>query len=318
MSKIRIATVLDPFTDRNLALAAQCGVDDVVLRFPGSYQDTLANLCRRVESFGMRVSVIEGFLPIEEIKLGTPEREREIQDMISLVQEMGAQGVEILCYNMLSGSDWSRTSTTEKERGGALVTAFDRTSGEFVEAIRSDSVVSENQLWEHLQWFLDRLLPVAEEAGVALTMHPDDPPLPTLGGQARIMWNVEAFERLLELYESPSNGICFCQGTFAEMGVDIPETIRHLARRIRYVHFRDIRHTENGFVESFHDNGDTDMFAAMQAYHEIGYDGAMRPDHVPQLCGEEDENPGYSMLGRLYAFGYMRGLMQSAASFPGP
>jgi len=314
MSHIRIATVLDPFTDRNLALAAQCGVDDVVLRYPGTYQDTLANLRGRVESFGMRVSVIEGFLPIEEIKLGTPDRDREIQEVISLVREMGDQGVEVLCYNMLSGSDWSRTSTTETERGGALVTAFDRTSDEFVEAIRTDSVVSGDQLWDNLQYFLDRLLPVAEEAGVALAMHPDDPPLPSLGGQARIMWNVEAFERLIELYDSPSNAVCFCQGTFAEAGVDVPKTIRRLGPYIRFVHFRDVKHAEYGFVESFHDNGDTDMLAAMRAYHDIGFDGPMRPDHVPQLSGEENGSPGYTMMGRLFAFGYMRGLIQAVAS----
>ena len=127
------------------------------------------------------------------------------------------------------------------------------------------------------------------------------------------MNSVESFERLVELVPSPSNKICFCQGTFAEMGVDVPATIRRLGKHIRYVHFRDVRGTADSFAETFHDNGPTDMVAAMRAYREIGFDGPIRPDHVPQLAGEDDGEPGYTIKGRLFAFGYMRGLMQATA-----
>ena len=157
------------------------------------------------------------------------------------------------------------------------------------------------------------LLPVAEECGVVLAMHPDDPPLASLLGKPRIMHSVEAFERLVRLAPSPSNAICFCQGSFASMNVDIPATIRRLGPWIRYVHFRDVAGTPQDFAETFHDNGPTDMAAAMRAYHEIGFTGAMRPDHVPQLLGEDDGEPGYTMLGRLFAWGYMRGLMQATS-----
>ncbi|MCP6646089.1 mannonate dehydratase, partial [Klebsiella pneumoniae] len=92
---------------------------------------------------------------------------------------------------------------------------------------------------------------------------------------------------------------CFCQGTFAEMGVDVPAAIRRLGSHIQYVHFRDVRGTCDRFVETFHDNGQTDMAEAMRAYREIGFAGPMRPDHVPQLVGEENGPPGYTMLGRL-------------------
>ena len=95
------------------------------------------------------------------------------------------------------------------------------------------------------------------------------------------------------------------------MGVDIPATIRRLGPHIKYVHFRDVRGTPESFTETFHDDGPTDMAAAMRAYREIGFDGPMRPDHVPMLVGEEDGEPGYTMLGRLFAFGYIRGLMQA-------
>ena len=101
------------------------------------------------------------------------------------------------------------------------------------------------------------------------------------------------------------------EGTFAEMDVDIPDAIRRLGDRIHYVHFRDVVGTAESFRETFHDNGKTDMPAAIRAYREVGFDGPIRPDHVPQLVGEEDGEPGYTMLGRLYAYGYMRGLMQA-------
>jgi mannonate dehydratase len=126
------------------------------------------------------------------------------------------------------------------------------------------------------------------------------------------MHNVEAFEKLIQLAPSPSNAICFCQGTFASMQVDIPATIRRLGPAIRYVHFRDVHGGPEEFRESFHDNGQTDMAAAMRAYCDIQFKGPMRPDHVPQLAGEEQGEPGYTILGRLFAWGYMRGLMHAA------
>jgi mannonate dehydratase len=175
--------------------------------------------------------------------------------------------------------------------------------------------VTADELWTNLERLLRELIPVAEKCGVTLAMHPDDPPLPEFRGKARIMNSVENFERLVRLVPSERNGICFCQGTFAAMGVDIPATIRRLGPHIRYVHFRDVRATGPGhFVETFHDNGPTDMAAAMRAYRDVDFHGPMRPDHVPQLIGEENGEPGYTMLGRLFAYGYMRALMQAAAA----
>ena len=142
-------------------------------------------------------------------------------------------------------------------------------------------------------------------------MHPDDPPLPKLRGLERIMTDVAAFERLLSLSASSANSICFCQGTFAEMGVDVAATIRQFGARISFVHVRDMRGTKEHFVETFHDDGQTDMFAAMCAYRDIGYAGVMRQDHVQALVGEEGEG-GYTMQGRLFAVGYMRGLIEAA------
>ncbi|MEZ6064008.1 MAG: mannonate dehydratase, partial [Planctomycetaceae bacterium] len=200
------------------------------------------------------------------------------------------------------------------------VTGFDLRDAERAMSLNSRSgqfaatPISTGQLWEHLEHFLRELVPVAEAAGVTLVMHPDDPPLPEFCGMARIMNSVENFERLVSLVPSSRNAICFCQGAFATMGVDIPAAIRRLGRHIQCVHFRDVRGNAESFVETFHDNGPTDMAAAVRALREIGFDGPIRPDHVPQLEGEDSGEPGYTMLGRLFAFGYIRGLLHGTAA----
>jgi mannonate dehydratase len=318
---MRLATVVTPLSDENLALAAQCGVTDVVTRYPGPALDDLLAVKRRIETFGLRLAVIEGYLPIENIKLGRDDG-TELAELKSLVRNMGRAGVGILCYNFMAGTDWVRTRLDAPQRGGAKVTAFDLGDAERAILMGHDSAsggysrdddepVSADALWTRLESLLGELVPVAESSGVVLAMHPDDPPLAELLGKARIMNSVENLEHLVRLVPSPSNAICFCQGTFAEMGVDIPQTIRRLGAHICYVHFRDVRGTAESFSETFHDNGPTDMVAAMRAYREIGFDGPIRPDHVPQLAGEDDGEPGYTMKGRLFAFGYLRGLMQA-------
>ena len=307
---MRIGIVLTPITDHHLRLASQVGVSDVVIRYPGLEYSDLADRKAGIESFGLRVSVVEGYLPIEDIKLGGPQRDAEIEQMKTLVRNMGRAGIGLLCYNFIAGGDWARTSVDEKGRGGALVTGFDLSALPQASSSTAD-LPSADRLWENLDFFLERILPVAEESGVTLAMHPDDPPIPNFQGYPRIMNSVESFERLMGLSSSPANGICFCQGTFAEMGVDIPSTIRRLGPHIKYVHFRDIRGTSSRFVETFHDEGQTDMAEAMRAYRDIRFHGTIRPDHVPQLSGEEEGEAGYTTLGRLFAVGYMRGLMQA-------
>jgi mannonate dehydratase len=303
-------------SDENLALAAQCGVTDVVGRFDGTGLDRLLRMRERIEAFGMRLATIEGYLPIENLKLGRDDG-TGLAAMTTLLENMGRAGVKILCYNFMAGTDWVRTKLDVRERGGAKVTAFNLADVERAMSLSatadtiSNEGITADQLWQNLERFLRELVPVAEAAGVTMCMHPDDPPLDQLLGKARIMNSVENFERLVGLVPSPSNAICFCQGTFAAMGVDIPAAIRRLGKHIQYVHFRDVCGTRDNFVETFHDNGPTDMAAAMRAYRDIGFTGPMRPDHVPQLYGEDDGEPGYTMLGRLFAYGYMRGLMHA-------
>lgn len=323
---MRLASVLTPLDDHHLKLAAQCGVEDITVRYPGTKLDDLLRTKAQIERHGLRLAVVEGYLPIEKLKLGRDDDGADMAAMKLLLQHMSEAEVPLLCYNFMAGTDWVRTRVDVKERGGALVTAFDLKEAQRAVSLSATAgriggeMISADTLWTNLERMLAELLPVAEKCGITMAMHPDDPPLPEFAGKARIMNSVENFERLMCLAPSRHNAICFCQGTFAAMGVDIPAAIRRLGPHIRYVHFRDVRGSgPEMFVETFHDNGPTDMVAAVAAYREIGFDGPMRPDHVPQLDGEEAGEPGYTMMGRLFAYGYMRGLMQSAQTFvPAP
>ncbi len=307
---MRIAMVVTPFNDHNLQLARQIGVTDIVVRYPGPEAEDLQPLCQQVEAHGMSIAVVEGYLPIDRIVLGSDGWETQIDEMGRLVRSMGACGVGALCYNWMGLTDWTRTSETTPGRGGALCTEFDRAKAEALGPIDGPRVGA-GALWSNLARFLDHILPIAEEAGVALAMHPDDPPLSPLRGLERIMVHPDAFERLVDMAPSKANGICFCQGNFAAMGVDVPATIRRLGSHIRFVHVRDVKGTPDHFVETFHDEGPTDMYEAIRAYGDVGFDGVMRPDHVPVLAGETGE-AGYTMMGRLFAVGYMRGLIEAA------
>ena len=315
---MKLASVLTPMSDENLALAAQTGVECITLRYQGPDKSDWQPALERIRAVGLQPAAVEDAIAMENIIRGTEGRDDEIDGILKLLEIMADLEIPVLCYNFMAGTDWVRTRVDVAERGGAMVTEFNL--DQIDQAVSLDDasrplqheVLTADQLWENLEYLLQRIVPRAESLGIDLAMHPDDPPLDAFLGRARIMNCVENFLRLVSLVPSPVNGICFCQGTFAEMGVDIPAAIRQLGPHIHYVHFRDIRGTRESFAETFHDNGPTDMVTAIRTYREVGFDGPIRPDHVPQLIGEEDGEPGYTMLGRLFAYGYMRGLMQAA------
>jgi mannonate dehydratase len=314
---MKLASVLTPISDENLTLAAQCGVDQIVVRYPGPDLSEFNRLQQRIRSFGMEIGVVEGYLPIDRIKLGTDDG-TDLRAMKALIRHLSDLDIRLVCYNFMAGTDWIRTSVDTLERAGSKVTAFRladldkaRIPGRPAFRAELEPGAKRPELWKNLQNFLEEIIPVAEDAGVVMAMHPDDPPLPQLLGNDRIMHDVSGFERLVEIVKSPSNKIAFCQGSFSEMGIDIPATIRRLGPHIAYVHYRDVVGTADDFRESWQDNGQTDMAEAMRAYREVGFSGPMRPDHVPQMIGENDGEPGYTMLGRLFAFGYIRGMMHA-------
>jgi mannonate dehydratase len=298
-------------------LGAELGVTDAVTGLPTGPDGkrawdflSLLHMKQRFADAGLNVAVIESSPPMDAIKLGLPERDEEIAQICDFLVNMGAVGIPVWCYNFMAVFGWLRTSMSTVARGGALVTSYDHSLMSHA-PLTSAGVVSEERLWENLAYFLARVVPVAERSGVKLALHPDDPPISPIRGVGRILTSVEAFQRVLALEPSPYNGLTFCQGSFATMGVHIPTAIRTLKNHIHFVHFRDIRGNAARFVETFHDNGPTNMLEAMRCYKEIGFTGVMRPDHVPTLAGDANDAPGYTIRGRLYAIGYMRGLAES-------
>ena len=318
---MNLALMLPPYPNERWTLARQLGVSHAVSQLPNAEPNLrpwdfmpVLRMRQRFEDAGLTLAVIESAPPLNNARLGLADRDREIDDFCTLVTNMGAAGIPVLCWNWMAVFGWTRTSTTTPTRGGALVTSYDHALMAHAPLTEAGRVTDE-QLWDTLAYFLERVVPVAEEAKVKLALHPDDPPLSPVRGVARILRNPQAMERAVRLADSPYHGITLCQGTFSTMGVDMPAEIRRFGAlgRTHFVHFRDVRGTPQRFVETFHDDGQTDMYEAMRTHREVGFDGVMRPDHVPTMAGESNDHPGYEMLGRLYAIGYMRGLLEGIA-----
>jgi mannonate dehydratase len=316
---IKIAEMLpSPEPSLLLTLCRQAGVDQIVGGLPsadlrsGEKPWDFMPLLRHKEAYeaaGFTLAVIEARPPLNSAKRGLPGRDEEIAAVCTLLENMGRLGIPVWCYEWMADFNWVRTSTAIKSRGGSLVSGFD--AAKLADAPLTEfGPLSEEALWENLEYFLKRVVPVAESAGVRLAMHPDDPPLSPIRGVGRIMRSVENFQRLLDLVPSPVNGITMCQGNFALMTDDLPAVIRHFGKqeKIFFVHLRDVEGTAEKFVETWHDEGKTDFVACLEAYKEIGFEGVLRPDHVPTVEGDSNLQPGYSPYGRLYAVGYIRGL----------
>jgi mannonate dehydratase len=304
-------------------LGAQMGVSDAVTGIPptgpgGTRTWDLLSLIRLRQAFadeGLDATVIEDSPPMEQIRLGGPGREAEFETIAEFITNMGAAGFSVWCYNWMVAMNWLRTSITTLDRGRALVTSYDHALMKHAPKTPTGDV-SENQLWDTYAWFIERIVPIAKAANVKLALHPDDPPLSPIRGVSRIMRSVENFDRALSLHADPCHGITFCQGNFRLMTNDLPATIRHFGAtgKVHFVHFRDVRGTVENFRETFHDDGPSDMLEAMACYKEIGFDGPMRPDHVPTMENDVNDPPGYTIRGRLYAVGYMRGLLEAVES----
>ena len=340
---IKMSELLPPRPEGSWKLIRQVGVTNVVGVLNGGEQDqrmfasvgaagwaadpsddapwSVRSMQRNIDTYtahGFSLVALEDSAPIDKARLGLDGRDEQISHVIEQIRNMGKLGIPSLAYNWMALSSWGRTDTAIVDRGGALVTGYSRAVGEARPPLVEPGEVTEEQMWDGLAYFLNAVLPEAEQAGVTLALHPDDPPNQTERNVPRIMSSVAAFKRLAGLSVSASNAFTFCQGNFALMQevisgeTTIPELIKEFGtERINFVHFRDVRGTSANFHETFHDDGQTDMAACMRAYEEIGFEGPMRPDHVPTLYSESNDLPGYETLGRLFAIGYMRGLEHS-------
>jgi len=267
---------------------------------------------QRYESAGFQLAVIEARPPYNLVKRGLPGRDAEIDAICTLIENMGKLKIPVWCYEWMTDFNWTRTNMSTPSRGGSVVTSFDA-------ALLRDAPptelgpIGDEALWENLEYFLKRVVPVAEKANVKLAMHPDDPPVSPIRGVSRIMRSIDNYQRLLDLVPSPVNGITLCQGNFTLMTDNLPDVIRHFGRqnKVFFVHFRDVRGTADKFEETWHDDGKTNLLECMRAWREVGFEGVLRPDHVPTVEGDSNDRPGYSSFGRLYAIGYIRGLREA-------
>lgn len=319
---MKISDILPPFRHRLWSIAKQGGATHAVSRLPigvdgkisWEYMDLL-HLKESYKNFGLELEVIEPGLDgqMHDMKLGTNDRDTDIEHCKQLIRNMGILGIPVFCYNFMAKFNWIRTSTTTPSRGGALVTSYDHALMEHA-PLTDAGIVTADTLWDNIKYFLEAVIPVAEEYRVKLALHPDDPPVGSIQGISRIITSAEAMQKVLDLVPSAYSGITLCQGTLAAAGEDIPAVIRDFGSKgkIFFVHFRDIRGTAECFTETFHDDGQTNMLETIKAYKEIGYTGPVRIDHAPTLEGEENAEPGYAEMGRLYALGYLKGLLENA------
>ena len=294
--------------------ARQCGVRHAVIRLPEAPEFDVTDaahwdaVCGRFEAEGIHPLVVE---PVpnslhDHIKAGDAQRDACIEKVIGMFPHMAAHGITTLCFNFMAHVGWTRTRSDFPERGGALVTGFDLSDYR-----PSDAAISEQELWDNYSRFIRAAAPEAERWGIRLALHPDDPPLSNLGGVSRIMISMDNIRRALAIADSPNVGVTMCQATYAMMGEDLNRVIPELADRIFFVHFRNVRGNREHFRETFHDNGQLDMAGLLRLYAACGVDAPIRVDHVPTMAGESNNTPGYAALGRLFAIGYLKGLLDA-------
>ncbi len=272
----------------------------------------LRQIQRELADAGLNLYGLEGDqFDMSRIKLGLEGRDEDLDRFCRMLANMGELGIPLLCYNFMAQIGWFRSNGEVAGRGGALVSRFDLK--EMPSSPTEAGEVPAERMWENYQYFIQRAVPAAEKAGIRLALHPDDPPLPSLRGVGRIFGTPEAFERAYSLAPSPNNGVTFCRANFKLMGADLPQCVRRFAqqKRLFFLHLRDVRGTAERFEEVFHDEAAEELKATLRDCQAAGFNGPLRCDHVPTLAGEANDQPGYGTLGRLFADGYIMGLMDA-------
>lgn len=329
-------------TEEYLRFAAQLGLTSVQFNTPDLPGDKrwevedLVALRKRCESFGLVLEAIEN-IPVAfylNSMLGRPGRDEEIEHVRATIANIAKAEIPVLGYCFMPQSVW-RTSLTPTGRGGAVVSGFDAAvaadpsrRGEVLVARRdlrvedakdswtagshivSDISVSEEQMWDNYAYFMAGIIPAAEEAGIRLALHPDDPPVPELDGVGRLFRSVDALRRASQIASSPAWGLDLCLGTVSEMGGEaaVFDAIDFFGPRneIVYVHLRDVHGHGDSFVECFLGEGNYDPVSVLERLIGVGFDGFLLDDHTPLLVNDSP----YGHRGRAHAIGYMQGILE--------
>ena len=301
--------------DATWDFALQSGVRHGVIRLPEDGQFDLNNaehwkaVYKRFTDFGITPVVIEP-MPNEvhdHIKAGTEKRDESIEKVIGMFPIMRELGIDTICFNWMAHIGWLRTSSTYPERGGASVTEFN-----MADFKPTGAKITAAELWANYEYFIRAVIPEAERCGIKLGLHPDDPPVPRLGDVERIMISRDNIRKAVnDFVQSPSLGITMCQANYFIMGEDLEKTIEEFADKIFLVHFRNTKGEPSHFRETFHDNGDMDMAKLMKTYIANGVNVPIRVDHVPTMAGERSTLAGYDAMGRLFAIGYLKGILDA-------
>jgi mannonate dehydratase len=303
-----------------------------------SMTDILA-VKQQAAAHNLNIDVVESVNIHEDIKLGLPTRDIYIDNYCRTIEKLGQAGAKVICYNFMPVFDWIRTDLAKELEDGSTALFYEKAMlehmdpMEMVAKLTADpsitipgweperlqrlsqlfeaySSVSEEDLWENLRYFLERVVPVAEENGIRMAIHPDDPPW-SVFGLPRIITNQDNLRRVLQLIDSPSNGLTLCSGALgANPSNDVPAMIREFADRIPFAHIRNVRIYENGdFIETSHrtQDGSIDIHEVVKAYHENGFTGYARPDHGRHIWDEKCR-PGYGLYDRALGIMYLWGV----------
>ncbi|MFA5189145.1 MAG: mannonate dehydratase [Verrucomicrobiia bacterium] len=292
-----------------------------------TFEDLVA-LKKEINAAGLELEAIENFDPAHwhDVLLDGPKKLQQLENLKSIIRNVGRAGIPVFGYNFSIAGVAGRVKGNFA-RGGADAVGM---NGPFDKPMPNGMVwnmvydkdappgtvpsATPEQLWQRLKCFLDALLPVAEEAGVTLAAHPDDPPVPTLRGQPRLVYQPRFYQKLLDLRPSPRNALEFCLGSLAEMTEgDIYDVVDTYSRqgKLAYVHFRNVRGKAPHYQETFIDEGDMDMLRVLRILKRNGYAGVLVPDHAPQMACAAPWHAGMA-----FALGYMKAALQTLEATP--